>query len=68
MTKEFSLRQIIDKYTRVTEHWKTMIDLFLTSWPDLYISGVIPVRFSDHCVIFAVRKLHHFETASTEDN
>ena len=58
MTKEFSLRQIIDNFTRITEHSKIMIDLFFTSRPDLYNSGVIPVGFSDHSAIFAVRKLH----------
>ena len=58
MTKEFSLRQIIDNFTSITEHSKIMIDLFLTSRPDLYNSGVIPVGFSDHSAIFAVRKLH----------
>ena len=57
MTKEFSLRQIIDNFTRITEHSKTVIDFFFTSRPDLYVSGVIPVGFSDHSVIFAVRKL-----------
>ena len=58
MTKEFSLRQIIDNFTRITEHSKTLIDLFFTSCPDLYVSGVILVGFSDHSAIFAVRKLH----------
>ena len=61
MTKEFSLRQIIDNFTRITEHSKTLIDLFFTSRPDLYVSGVIPVGFSDHSAIFAVRKLHRLK-------
>ena len=38
-----------------------MIDLFFTSRPDLYVSGVIPVGFSDHSAIFAVRKLHRLK-------
>ena len=58
IAKKFSLRQIIDKFTRITEHSKTLIDLFFTSRPDLYVSGVIPVGFSDHSAIFAVSKLH----------
>ena len=61
MTKDFSLRQIIENFTRITEHSKTLIDLFLTSRPDLYVSGVIPVGFSDHSAIFAVRKLHRLK-------
>ena len=61
MTKEFSLRQIIDNFTRITEHSKTLIDLFFTSRPDPYVSGVIPVGFSDHSAIFAVRKLHRLK-------
>ena len=38
-----------------------MIDLFFTSRPDLYVSGVIPVGFSDHSAIFAVRKQHRLK-------
>ena len=60
-TKEFSLRQIIDNFTGVTEHSKTLIDLFFTSRSDLCVSGVIPVGFSDHSAIFAVRKLHRLK-------
>ena len=33
MTKEFSLRQIIDNFTRITEHSKTLIDLFFDQSP-----------------------------------
>ena len=33
----------------------------MTSHPDLYVSGVIPVGFSDHSAIFAVRKLHRLK-------
>ena len=61
MTKEFSLQQIIENFTRITEHSKTLIDLFFTNRPDLYLSGVIPVGFSDHSAIFAVRKLHRLK-------
>ena len=41
MTKEFSLRQIIDNFTRITENSKTLIDLFFTSRPDLCLGGNI---------------------------
>ena len=62
MFKEFGLKQIIRDYTRVTQHSKTLIDLFLTSRPDLYITGVMPVGFSDHSVTYAVRKLHRLKS------
>ena len=38
MMKEFSLQQIIDNFTRITEDSKTLLDLFFTSRPDLYVS------------------------------
>ncbi|CAB3986328.1 Hypothetical predicted protein, partial [Paramuricea clavata] len=65
MSKEFGLKQIICDYTRVTQHSKSLIDLFLTSRPDLYITGVMPVGFSDHSVIYAVRKLHRLKPPSS---
>ena len=37
---------------------RTQIDLFFTSRPELYISGVKQVDFSDHSAIFGIRKLH----------
>ena len=61
MTKEFSLQQIIDNITRIIEHSKTLIDLFLTGRPDLYVSGVIPVGLIDHSAIFAVLKLYRLK-------
>lgn len=61
MTKEFSMRQIIDNFTRITEHSKTLIELFLTSSPNIYVSGVISVGFSDHSAIFPVRNLHRLK-------
>ena len=61
MTKEFSLRQIIDNFNGITENSKTLIDLFFTSHPDLYVSGVIPVGFSDHSTTYAIRKLYRLK-------
>ena len=60
-TKSFHLKQTITKPTRITEETRTLIDLFLTSRPELYTCGVIPVGFSDHCAIFGVRKLHNIK-------
>lgn len=61
MTKEFSLRQIIDNFTCITENSKTLIDFFFTSCLVLYVSGVIPVGFCDHSGRYAVCKLHHLK-------
>ena len=51
------LNQLINEPTRVTPHSSTLIDLILTS---NYIanlrSGVMPIGFSDHCLIFLVVK------------
>ncbi|PFX14361.1 hypothetical protein AWC38_SpisGene21486 [Stylophora pistillata] len=60
-TKSFHLKQIITKPTRITAETRTLIDLFLTSRPELYTCGVIPVGFSDHCAIIGVRKLHNIK-------
>ena len=50
------LKQQIRLPTRVTEHSKTLIDLFFTSNPELYVdSGVIQTSISDHYMIYAVR-------------
>ena len=61
MTRVFHLTQIITEYTRITEHSRTLIDLFFTTRPELYCSGVIPVGFSDHCAVFGIRKLHRIK-------
>lgn len=58
ITSLFHLKQIITEPTRITDRSRTLIDLFPTSRPELYLSGVIPVGFPDHCAIFGVRKLH----------
>ena len=60
-TKSFHLKQTITEPTRITEETRTLIDLFLTSRPELYTCGVIPIGFSDHCAIFGVRKLHNIK-------
>ena len=54
-------KQTITEPTRITEETRTLIDLFLTSRPELYTCGVIPIGFSDHCAIFGVRKLHNIK-------
>ena len=63
-TNLFNLKQLITKPTRITEHTRTRIDLFFTSRPEFYVSGVLPVSFSDHSAIFGVRKLHRIPLPS----
>ena len=59
----FHLKQIIVQPIRITNRTSSLIDLFLTSKPELYLSGVIPVGFSDHCAIYRIRKLHRVKTS-----
>ena len=58
---ESSLTQVIKENTRITEYSRTQIDLIFTSRPELYVSGVLHVGFSDHSAVFAVRKLHRMK-------
>ena len=48
VTRIHCLKQIITSFTKITQHSKTLIDLFFTSRPELYSSGVIQIGFSDH--------------------
>jgi len=57
-TRAFHLTQIISECTRITEHSRTLIDLFFATRPEFYCSAVTPVGFSDHCAIFGIRRLH----------
>jgi exonuclease III len=61
VTRIYCLKQIITTFTRITQHSKTLIDLFFTSRPELYSSGVIQIGFSDHLAIVGVRKLHRIK-------
>ena len=61
ITRAFNVTQIICKCTRITEHSRTLIDLFFSTRPEHYCSGVVPVGFSDHCAIFGIRKLHRLK-------
>ena len=54
----FNLKQLITDPTRITQNSRTLIDLFFTSKPELYVSGVLPIGFPDHSAIFGIRKLH----------
>ena len=65
LMEEFNLKQLItNNFTRITEHSQSLIDLFFTSKPSLYITKVIHVGFSDHSAVLAIRKLHRFRASS----
>jgi hypothetical protein len=56
--KMFSLTQLIESPTRITDNSSTTIDLVLVSDRDRVTqSGVIPCGFSDHHVVYCTRKL-----------
>ena len=61
LTNLFHLKQLITEPTRITENSRSLIDLFLTSRPELYVSIVIPIGFSDHCAIAGFRKLNRIK-------
>ena len=57
----FSVSQVINEPTRVTQHSKTLLDLCLTTTPEkVSASGVIRSGISDHDIVYMVRKLNHF--------
>ena len=58
VTRRFCLYQLIKNHTRVTERSKPVINLLFAIRPELYYSGVLMVRFTDHFAIFGVRNLH----------
>ena len=58
----YQLSQLIAEPTRITEFTSSLIDLILTNMPNRVVcSGVLPIGISDHCLIYAIRKIaiHH---------
>lgn len=54
----YGLQQLITEPTRVTPTSATLIDLIYTNCPDkITCSGVRHISISDHCMVFAYRKL-----------
>ena len=53
----FQMRQIIDQPTIINPYSSTLIDLILTSNPEVIVqSGVQPIGFSDHSLVYVVMK------------
>ena len=60
-----NLVQIIKEPTRYTDNSATLIDLILTTFPDLVqLSGVLPPVHSDHCCPFIKTKCNVSKNAS----
>ena len=56
----YGLSQLIEKPTRFTENSSTMIDLCLTNTLSTVVdSRVIHLSFSDHSMVYIVRKAHY---------
>ena len=57
--EHYQLSQLIDKPTRITKYSSTLLDVCIVSSPEKIIhSGIIPVGFSDHSLIYSVRKIN----------
>ena len=61
----FNLKQLINQPTRITQTSRTLIDLIFCTMPELYVSGVLPIGFSDHLAIYGIRKLHRVPLSTT---
>ena len=58
ITDVYGLQQLITEPTRVTPTSSTLIDVIYTNCPDKIVcSGACHVSISDHCMVFAYRKL-----------
>ena len=56
--EQFDMQNIVDEPTRLTPQTETLIDLIVTTRPELInIKGVFPLGISDHCLIYASLKL-----------
>lgn len=58
VVKLLNLSQLISSPTRITKDTRSLIDVILTTRPEHYVAGVISVSFSDHCVVYGIRKLY----------
>ena len=66
--EQFDMHNIIDEPTRETPKTKTLIDLIVTTKPELInIKGVTPLGISDHSLIYATAaktpaaEIHHHQ-------
>ena len=55
--EHFDMQNIVDEPTRLTPQKETLIDLIVTTRPELKTKGVLPLGISDHCLIYASLKL-----------
>jgi len=66
ITRAFNLTQIICEYTKITEHSRTLIDLFFSTRPELYCSGVVPVVFRIIVLFLVLEKIKISPTKDSE--
>ena len=58
----YQLSQLINEPTRVTLTTSSLIDHVVTNTPKkISHSGVVHPGFSDHSLIYAIRKIRHFQ-------
>ena len=56
--EQFDLQNVVEQPTRVTLETKTLIDLIVTTKPELFnIKRALPVGISDHSLVYATLKL-----------
>ena len=65
MVSSFGLKHLLKDPTRITQEWKTLIDVIYTNQPQyLYGAIVIPTGLSNHDMADCVRKLHNHKTSA----
>ena len=58
----YQLSQLINEPTRVTLTTSSLIDHVVTNTPEkISHSGVVHTGISDHSLIYAIRKIKHFQ-------
>ena len=59
LLKSMNIKQLINNPTRITKDSKSLIDLIAVSSPqNICDSGVVSTGFSDHEMVYCVRKLN----------
>ncbi|EDO29905.1 predicted protein [Nematostella vectensis] len=65
----YQLSQLLNEPTRITMHSKSLIDHFVTSCPKkINSSGVIHLGFSDHSLIYGIRKINPYKSSREKAN
>ena len=65
--RDFGLKQIIDKDTRIAARSSTLIDIILTDCRHVFGSGVLDMCISDHQAVYMVKKKTRLEYTRIEN-